>query len=226
MPVAVQARSTAAIQSRSGGPGGSTSSRRLSREESRAQTRARLIAVGREHFLTFGLGNAVAEKIAEEAGFSRGALYSNFDGKDDLFVAVMQQEHERYCEMYNAIFRESLDSTVLLRDLRSTYINMLMNPEWVILWADFQSEAVRNPAIQERYRQFYEAMVQDSVQRLTEHIDTGRLRCKVVPSQFVLAMSSFAHGLAMRHRLLGSQLPENLTRGLIGELFDSLISAP
>src|ERR1700759_5504076 len=54
--------------------------KRLTREESRAQTRATLIAVGRRHFLRYGLGGAVAEKIAEDAGYSRGALYSNFDG--------------------------------------------------------------------------------------------------------------------------------------------------
>ena len=39
--------------------------KRLTREESRAQTRATLIAVGRRHFLRYGLGGAVAEKIAE-----------------------------------------------------------------------------------------------------------------------------------------------------------------
>jgi TetR/AcrR family transcriptional regulator, transcriptional repressor of aconitase len=44
--------------------------KRLTREESRAQTRATLIAVGREHFLRYGLGGAVAEKIAEDAGYS------------------------------------------------------------------------------------------------------------------------------------------------------------
>jgi len=38
--------------------------KRLTREESRAQTRATLIAVGRRHFLRYGLGGAVAEKIA------------------------------------------------------------------------------------------------------------------------------------------------------------------
>jgi AcrR family transcriptional regulator len=59
--------------------------KRLTREESRAQTRAALIAVGRRHFLRYGLGGAVAEKIAEDAGYSRGALYSNFTGKEELF---------------------------------------------------------------------------------------------------------------------------------------------
>ena len=66
--------------------------KRLTREESRAQTRATFIAVGRMHFLRYGLGGAVAEKIAEDACYSRGALYSNFDGKEDLFLAVIREE--------------------------------------------------------------------------------------------------------------------------------------
>lgn len=209
-------------------PRGATKSgdRRLSREESQRQTRARLIEVGRQHFLIHGLGGAVAEKIAEEAGYSRGALYSNFSGKEDLFVAVMQEEHGRYCELYNAIFRADLPPEKMLRQLRAAYIDMVVNPEWVILWAEFQSEAVRNQEMQERYRQFYHAMVQDAVDRLTGHIKSGRLICKMPPSNFVLAMSSFAHGLAMRQRVLGSQLSERTTRKLIGEMFDTLISTP
>jgi TetR/AcrR family transcriptional regulator, transcriptional repressor of aconitase len=58
--------------------------KRLTQEERRAQTRATLMAVGRQHFLRCGLGGAVAEKIAEDAGYSRGALYSNFDVKEEL----------------------------------------------------------------------------------------------------------------------------------------------
>lgn len=200
--------------------------RRLSREESQRQTRARLLEIGRRHFIEHGLGRAVADKIAEEAGYSRGALYSNFTDKEDLFIAVMQEEHERYCELYNRIFRENISSEKMLRELRATYIDMLVNPEWVILWAEFQSEAVRNRDMQERYWQFYSSMVEDAVRRLTEYIKIGKLVCKLAPSDFVLAMSSFSHGLAMRQRVIGSHLPEKTTRKLIGEMFDTLIGLP
>lgn len=200
--------------------------RRLSREESQRRTRARLIQVGREHFLEHGLGGAVAERIAEAAGYSRGALYSNFADKEDLFIAVMQEEHERYCALYNKIFRENLSSERMLKQLRATYIDMLVNPEWVILWAELQSEAVRNDRVKERYWQFYNALVQDGVQRIAELVKSGKLICRLSPGDFVLAMSSFSHGLAMRQRVLGSHLPEKTTRKLIGEMFDTLISAP
>jgi AcrR family transcriptional regulator len=55
--------------------------KRLTREESRAQTRATLIAVGRRHFLRYGLGGAVAEKIAEDAGYSRGLCIPTSTGR-------------------------------------------------------------------------------------------------------------------------------------------------
>src|SRR6202789_3401409 len=80
--------------------------KRLTREESRAQTRATLIAVGRRHFLRYGLGGAVAEKIAEDAGYSRGALYSNFDGKEELFVAVIQEEQTRTVDFLRSLLKD------------------------------------------------------------------------------------------------------------------------
>lgn len=200
--------------------------RRLSRQESRALTRARLIAVGRAHFLRHGLGNAVAEKIAEEAGYSRGALYSNFTGKEDLFLAVMHQEHARHCEAYAAISREQVNPKTLLTRLRSAYISMLVDPDWVILWADFQSEAVRSKVMRDRYRRFHDQMVQDAIAVVTGHIDRGNLVCSMEPQNFVLAISSFAHGLAIRQYLLGATLPEKTTRRLVGEMFDSLIRNP
>src|SRR6201987_14916 len=80
--------------------------KRLTREESRAQTRATLIAVGRRHFLRDGLGGAVAEKIAEDAGYSRGALYSNFDGKEELFVAVIHEEQTLRLNFFRSLLEE------------------------------------------------------------------------------------------------------------------------
>src|ERR1700735_1764246 len=92
--------------------------KRLTREESRAQTRATLIAVGRRHFLRYGLGGAVAEKIAEDAGYSRGALYSNFDGKEELFVAVIRAEQARRKEAFYSIFKEEPSAKQRLRRIR------------------------------------------------------------------------------------------------------------
>lgn len=199
---------------------------RLSREESQAQTRSRLIGVGREHFLRHGLGGVIAERIAEEAGYSRGALYSNFSGKEDLFLAVMRHEHQRYRAVFDRIAHEMVDSQQFLRALRGAFVDMLVDPDWVMLWAEFESEALRNPTLRECYQHLHEEMFQDAGERLNEHIQQGKLRLRMDPGNFIIALGSFSHGLATRQRLLGSRLPEATTRKLVGEMFDSLIQSP
>jgi TetR/AcrR family transcriptional regulator, transcriptional repressor of aconitase len=67
---------------------------RLSREENQARTRSRLLAVAKQHFAREGYAASSLERIAEEAGFSKGAVYSNFAGKDELFLGVLE-EHGR-----------------------------------------------------------------------------------------------------------------------------------
>lgn len=66
----------------------------LSRQESQRQTRDALVLAAREVFARDGYHAANLELIAREAGFSKGAVYSNFDSKADLFLAVMDANLE------------------------------------------------------------------------------------------------------------------------------------
>lgn len=66
----------------------------LSRRDRQQQTRAALIFAARMVFSEDGYHAASLERIAREAGFSKGAVYSNFDGKSALFLAVMDQNLE------------------------------------------------------------------------------------------------------------------------------------
>ncbi len=61
---------------------------RLTREQSRAQTRERLLASAAVVFSREGYAGASVDRIAEEAGYSKGALYSNFASKDELFFEL------------------------------------------------------------------------------------------------------------------------------------------
>ncbi len=68
---------------------------RVTRAERQAQTRESLIAVAREMFLSDGYAATSLDKVAVRAGFSKGAVYSNFAGKDELFYALMTVRPER-----------------------------------------------------------------------------------------------------------------------------------
>jgi TetR/AcrR family transcriptional regulator, transcriptional repressor of aconitase len=64
---------------------------RLTREESQARTRARLLAAARCRFAQDGYAATSVDRIAEEAGFSKGAFYSNFSSKNAIFLEVLEQ---------------------------------------------------------------------------------------------------------------------------------------
>ena len=68
-----------------------TSAKRPTRAEKQIQTRAQLIDAGARVFARRGFQAATVEEIAEHAGYSHGAVYSNFSGKEGLFLAVFEQ---------------------------------------------------------------------------------------------------------------------------------------
>ncbi len=64
-------------------------SRPRTQAERRARTRAALLEAGARGFSRYGYGNLVLEKVAAEAGYTRGALYHLFAGKEELALAVV-----------------------------------------------------------------------------------------------------------------------------------------
>ena len=76
---------------------------KLTPERRRQQTRDALIAAATEVFARRGFEGAALEEIAETAGFTRGAIYKNFDGKEDLFFAVTDRLNEQIIEAFRAI---------------------------------------------------------------------------------------------------------------------------
>ena len=64
----------------------------LTRRERQEQTRDRLLDAATKVFARRGYHEASVEEIAAEAGFTTGAVYSNFAGKEELFLALAERE--------------------------------------------------------------------------------------------------------------------------------------
>jgi AcrR family transcriptional regulator len=195
----------------------------LSRKESQAQTRARLIAVGREHFLRYGLGDSIAEKIAAEAGYTRGALYANFRNKEELFLAVMQSSVET--EFLN--FRSILESDRNVEDrfqmVRESVGNLVTNPAWVLLHAEFQAKALRDETIRVAFLEQQERRRIDGAKLLREFVNKLGLVLSASPEEVVAVLGSLTEGLALRQAISGQRDPEK-AKQLAMLCFDRLVS--
>jgi AcrR family transcriptional regulator len=199
--------------------------KRLTREESRAQTRATLMAVGRKHFIRYGLGGAVAEKIAEDAGYSRGALYSNFDGKEELFLAVIREEQDRRTEALHSMFKEEPSAKERLRKMREAIADLVTDPDWIVLRAEFEAGALRNERIRQTFVEVHRKQVRDGGNLIRNLAQSSDIQLGVKPNEFIMIILNLTHGLAVTQKILGAELSPKGTRHLIHSLFDHLISS-
>jgi AcrR family transcriptional regulator len=92
--------------------------KRLSRPESRALTRERLLAAAREAFIRGGYARTYLEAVAEAAGFSKGAVYSNFESKEALFLELLEAKLTSDAEGMKSLVVNYKDGTELLAALR------------------------------------------------------------------------------------------------------------
>lgn len=123
--------------------------RRLTRAESRERTRRQLLDAAAEVFARRGYAAASVEEVAESAGFSVGAVYSNFANKDELFAALMTDRAVNHMDEVADIF-DSADA--LSQDPLQALGRMLIaiadkDLHVAVLKTEFWLHAVRNPEL-------------------------------------------------------------------------------
>ena len=123
---------------------------RLTREESRARTRAAVIDAAMAVFATRGFAGASMEEIAAEAGFTRGAVYSNFADKADLFLAVIEEREHRRVEEITTLLRGSDSPAAFFTSLAEANRQRTTTEQWVLLRVEFWLYAMRNPEVRPR----------------------------------------------------------------------------
>jgi AcrR family transcriptional regulator len=122
---------------------------RKTRVEARQETRTRLLAAAWEVFAEDGFGAASIEDIASRAGFTRGAFYSNFADKEEIFLALMDDRLARRVAGVSKVMSES-SPLALFGDLRAWNAGLHEEPMWLPLMAEFRAHALRNDSARER----------------------------------------------------------------------------
>lgn len=124
---------------------------RRSRAEARAQTRQAVMDAASAVFLETGFAASSMEDVARRAGFTRGALYSNFADKDDLFLALMDARmEERVADLTHLLSTSSPLS--VMDDLRAWDVGQPGDEAegWIRLFTEFRAHALRNESVRRR----------------------------------------------------------------------------
>ncbi|KXO98290.1 TetR/AcrR family transcriptional regulator [Tsukamurella pseudospumae] len=120
---------------------------RLTRIEQRAQTRADLLLAARDRFLEVGYAAASLEDIADRAGYSKGAVYSNFVDKPNLCREVLQAIHEEKVGQLSALVSGPGDLQDRIDVLASWVERTAGDVGWTMLELEFVTVARTDPSL-------------------------------------------------------------------------------
>ena len=199
------------------------SSARTTRAERQAQTRRALLDAAAEVFIERGLQGASTEAIAERAGFTRGAFYSNFSSKEELFAEVLQ---DRVYAAYRAMAEAQLTSDAPLPSPSRTAEVLAMvqgdpNGRWLFrLWLELLLQAGRDERMRALAAEFWRSN-RLLISRIVERArGEGRDARGLTNEQMATALIAMDIGLAIQHYVDPETVPLDVYPAVFGALFD------
>lgn len=124
---------------------------RLTRAQSRQRTRDLLVAAAMQVFTRDGYAGASVDAIAAQAGFTVGALYSNFATKQELFLAVFEAHCANEVAALAALVEDSPGVEALLAAVTEQVAGLdQAHRDWWTLWAELWLYAQRHPDLATR----------------------------------------------------------------------------
>ena len=193
---------------------------RLTRAESQARTRAALLDAAERVFVERGFHGASIELITEHAGYSRGAFYSNFQTKEQLFAELLQDRvYARYRAMAATTPTEGQPSA---RELGEQLAAMQANPDgrWLFrLWLELLAHAGRDENFLTLAAEFWRGTRELGTLAIEQAHAAAGYTPPLPAREIATAMIALDLGLALQHFVDPTGAPLDLYPGLYEALF-------
>jgi AcrR family transcriptional regulator len=172
--------------------------------------REALVGAAADVFLRRGFQAATLREIAAAVDMTTGAVYSNFDGKADLFLAVLEEKLDpRLATMYEAARTAPLNGvgprvgeefTVYLQERR----------RWLILLIEFWAEAARDPKLQPKFAQRHAGLRAAVGEVVAERAARLHYELPLPADHMATLLIALTNGMAVELLADPAAVPENL----------------
>jgi AcrR family transcriptional regulator len=199
----------------------------MSRKEAQEQTRERVVAAAAKVFARRGYHRATVDEIASEAGFTIGALYSNFAGKEELFLAIADRQVEQRADEFRAIAEAAEGEGDASSEAAAQFRNVLeADPEWPLLFYEFWSLSVRNPELQGELAKRRDA-IRDALAETLERVAMRHgFKLRFPAPVLATAIAASLNGLAFERAADPKALPDEVFAEFVTAVLGCAIAAP
>ena len=195
---------------------------RLTREEKKAQTRERLIEAAARVFAEKGFATTSLDEVADAAGLTKGAVYSNFENKEDLVAAVLKAHEDRQSGISDiATASPTLEEQQVVAARLFSESVARERQAW-LLFLDFTAYALRNPSVYDDFLDRHRA----GRQRIADMVEQnsppeGDHRFKTDADTAALIFSVVGNGIALEKLIDPDGVPDDLFDRLLPVLIDA-----
>lgn len=199
----------------------------VSRHQERTEiTRARFIQSAEKIFARDGFEAAKLEEIAADAGYTRGAFYSNFESKEDLFFALLEKEITARIAALEREMAKVEEPESKLETMRQFFLSKAIDRRWSLLALEFKLFAVRHPDVKRRLTAMHRRFVEPRVGFLEEVMKALGFELKVPAYAIGVSLATLGNALSLEHMLDPAFMREQDVRQIMTNFFDSLTSEP
>jgi AcrR family transcriptional regulator len=200
-------------------PGTHVRSRQAERTEA---TRRKLLAAAERIFARDGFEAARLEDIAAGAGYTRGAFYANFGGKEEIFFALLEQWVRQRIDSVTVALRKQKSPQQKLAALRKHYAEIAKDRRLVLISMEFKLFALRHPEAHARLQDRHRRLRATWGELFAELLKALGRTLPISNPAASAACSSLAQGLLLEQLVDPKTLSEKDVRHILGLFFDSV----
>ncbi len=168
--------------------------KRLTRQESKQVTRLRLIEAAERLFVRKGFDDASVDEISETAGYSRGAFYSNFDNKEQVFLAVIDRRRPRALD---GILQEESEPAARIAVVREWFSNQWRLKDFIALRMEFTRRAIRDRSVRKHLAELLRRELETYAASVGRYLGATDGAPADRPEIVALVLLAVAHGLGI-----------------------------
>jgi AcrR family transcriptional regulator len=191
------------------------------RDEQKALTRQRLIDAAEAVFARSGYHGASVEEVAHEAGATTGALYSNFAGKEDLFLALFEERIATDLGSYSDAVGEEATLADQARAAGDRWMEILRErPNYFPVLVEFWAHAIRDPQLRDRLGERFATLRVESARIASEAAESQGLPAgREAGERLGIFINALGNGLALEKLADPDAVPDTLFGDLLAIVF-------
>jgi AcrR family transcriptional regulator len=159
----------------------------ITRAERQRRTREDLVDAAERLFSGQGFHATSLDAVAAEAGFTKGAVYSNFESKEDLFFAVYERRVDRRVEQMEAAVANAATSVEALDGLMPGAGRPPAYDCWLAVFFEFWAHVLRHPELKQRFAAQHRRVI-EPLAKVAQPTDDPQERYRLATARFAMQL--------------------------------------